>query len=384
MTDPKPPLQKLFISFFRLGLTAFGGPAMVAHIGRMAVEKHKWLDEATFRSGVALCQMIPGATAIQSAAYVGLRSRGLPGAAASFIGFGLPAFFFMLVLSELYERMHGLPAAVPAFSGLRAVVVAIVVHAALTFGENWIKDWRGGLVAATATVLFWFKVHPIGVVLLAALCGAIFQSRQEVSVKPQKTGINYSRAFFLSIILFSLGVLAVLFFYKRPLFDLAFLMIRVDLFAFGGGFSALPLMFNEVVLARSWMDAPTFINGIALGQITPGPIVITATFIGYMLYGMGGSLIATVFIFLPSFLMVVATAPYYERLRSLRYFDRALQGVLYSFVGLLVSVALHFAVGIAWDVNRMILCIGAFIALQIHVEIYWIVLAGVIASYFFL
>lgn len=97
-----PTVKGLFISFFRLGLTAFGGPAMVAHIRELSTRRNQWLEEADFKNGVALCQSIPGATAIQTAAYVGLKVRGIPGALAAYSGFGLPALIFMLLLSVLY------------------------------------------------------------------------------------------------------------------------------------------------------------------------------------------------------------------------------------------------------------------------------------------
>jgi chromate transporter len=107
-----PSLEELFLSFLRLGLTAFGGPSMVAYIRQMAVDKRRWLDADAFDGGVALCQAIPGATAMQTAAYVGLRARAVAGAAASFVGFGLPAFGLMLALSALYARTHAVPGAV--------------------------------------------------------------------------------------------------------------------------------------------------------------------------------------------------------------------------------------------------------------------------------
>jgi hypothetical protein len=113
-----------------------------------------------------------------------------------------------------------------------------------------------------------------------------------------------------------------LFLFQRRFFDLAFLMTKVDLFAFGGGFSSVPLMFNEVVHVRAWMDSLTFLDGIALGQVTPGPIVITATFIGYMQYGLVGGIIATIAIFLPSFLIIAGMVPYYDHLRSSPWFNR--------------------------------------------------------------
>jgi chromate transporter len=376
-----PALRELFFSFFKLGSTAFGGPAMVAQIRKMAVERKQWLDDAAFRSGVALCQMVPGATAMQTAAYVGLRSRGIPGAAASFIGFGLPAFLIMLLLSALYVRTHELPVAVSLFNGLQAIVVAIVANAAFTFGKNWLAGWRSGLIALTAAIMFGFSIHPILVILLAALSGLGFRNDQPPQAGSAATDEQPRSAKALLLILIaSCALLALLFFLSEPLFNLALLMVRIDLFAFGGGFSSLPLMFNEVVTVHSWMGGLTFMDGIALGQITPGPIVITATFIGYMIYGIAGSIVATVFIFLPSFLLVTGTAPHYDRLRSMPLFNRALQGILFSFVGLLLSVTIRLALNIPWDIIRAALACGAFAALLFKIEIYWVVLIGIIIS----
>ena len=376
-----PTIQELFLSFFRLGLTAFGGPAMVAQIRKMAVGKKEWLSEASYRDGVALCQMVPGATAMQAAAYVGLRSRGIGGAAASFIGFGLPACILMLILSTLYVRAHALPAVVSVFSGLQVVVVAIVAHAAFTFGKTWLKEWRGVLIALAAAVMFGFGVHPIGVILIAGLCGLGFYHRQTFpAAAASGDRKRYSLKSLPVILLITALAFVLLFLFQRQFFDLAFLMTKVDLFAFGGGFSSLPLMFNEVVHVRAWMDSLTFLDGIALGQVTPGPIVITATFIGYLQYGLPGGVIATVFIFLPSFLIIAGTVPYYDRLRSSPWFNRALRGILYSFVGLLLSVTIRFGLNVPWDVIRIILAGGAFAALFFNVKLIYPVIAGIAVS----
>ena len=178
----------------------------------------------------------------------------------------------------------------------------------------------------------------------------------------------------------SLIAIALLFILRRPLFDLAFLMSRIDLFAFGGGYSSLPIMLNEVVHVRGWLDKFTFMDGIALGQITPGPIVITATFIGYLLYGFSGAIIATIFIFLPSFILVIAIEPYFANLQRSRYFNRAIRGILYSFVGMLMSVVIHFTLNITWDIPRILFAITTFTALLFNVKLPWIILIGVITS----
>jgi chromate transporter len=167
-------LTVLLLSFLKLGATAFGGPAMVPYIARMAVDQKKWLDDSTFRDGVALSQTIPGATAMQTAAYVGFRARGVAGAAASFIGFALPAFLLMVALSAFYKRSHTLPPVVSIFGGLQTVVVAIVANATVSFGKNSLKGFRELVIAVIAAAMFGSGVSPIMVIILAALLGLLF------------------------------------------------------------------------------------------------------------------------------------------------------------------------------------------------------------------
>jgi chromate transporter len=153
-------------------------------------------------------------------------------------------------------------------------------------------------------------------------------------------------------------------------------MMRIDLFAFGGGFASVPLIFHEVVDVRSWLTPTVFMDGIALGQVTPGPIVITATFVGYMVQGMGGAIVATIGVFAPSFLIVVAIAPHFNRLRSSPRFVAILHGILGSFVGLLVAVTARFALNATWGVAHIVLVIAALVALIRGIDILWVVLVG--------
>lgn len=380
-----PSLARLFTSFMRLGATAFGGPAMVAYIRKMAVEQKEWLDEEAFRDGVALCQTIPGATAMQVSAYVGLRARGVAGAAASFIGFGLPAFLIMMVLSALYMRTHALPTVVSAFNGLQAIIVAIVANAALSFGRTSLNSWRSVIITIVAAGMYGLGVNPIFVILLAALLGLVLYDRHSLSnLTADSARKSYSaRPILLLLSVSALGFIF-LFLTQRGIFDLAALMLRIDLFAFGGGFASVPLMFHEIVEVRSWIDSPTFLNGIALGQVTPGPIVITATFVGYLLYGPLGGLIATISVFLPSFLIVVGITPYFDRLRASLHFNKAISGILCSFAGLLLTVTIRFALNIPWDLPRALLASAAFVALLSKKEILWVVLIGTAISIFVL
>ena len=380
----RPSLRQLFLSFLGLGATAFGGPAMVAHIRTMAVQKRQWLDEETFRNGVAFCQTIPGATAMQTSAYVGLRIRGARGAAASFIGFGLPAFLLMLGLSVLYARFHDLPVVVSTFGGLQALIVALIAHAALTFGRTYLRKWQDILLAPVAALLFWLGMSPIAVIVLSFILGIAlkFRDRSALRAAPATHESFPLRAVILILSLTVAG-LSALFVLNRRLFELSLLMLRVDLFAFGGGFASVPLMLHEVVDLRHWMDPKTFMDGIALGQVTPGPIVITATFVGYTVHSFTGALVATASIFLPSFFLVISISPFFLRLNSFSLFRKGISGVLCSFVGLLASTSLKFGMALTWDVPRIAIAVAAFAVLMLRVNLLWVVVGAAVVALLF-
>jgi len=379
--SPQPSTLKLFLAFLKLGATAFGGPAMIAIIRALAVQTKRWLDEETFRSGVALCQTIPGATAMQMSAYVGLRVRGIRGATASFIGFGLPAFILMLSLSALYQQFHALAAFASAFSGLRALVVALVGYSVVSFGRAYLKKWQDFIIAPLAALLLWIGLSPLLVILLAFLLGVGLRFKEARSPQEgRQTREPFPLRFVFGILTaVALGLFA-LFLLNRRLFDLSLLMLRIDLFAFGGGFASVPLMLREVVELHRWMGPKTFMDGIALGQVTPGPIVITATFVGYSVQGLLGALVSTASIFLPSFILVIAVAPVFLRLNSLPLFRKGIDGILCSFVGLLASTAVRLGMSLAWDLPRAAIAAAAFIALMLRVNLLWIVFGVVILS----
>ncbi len=381
----KPSLWSLFLSFFRLGLTAFGGPTMVAYIKELSVKKNNWLDEETFKDGVVLCQAIPGATAMQTAAYVGLRARGIRGALSTYIGFGLPAFVLMLTLSFLYAKYNSLNQVSGLFRGLAVIVVAIVANATYSFGKGSIKDYKELVIAMLAAIFFWFDVSPFLVIIGAALAGMVFfraDNSAQSFVANQGTSMKriYKKIGFLFILL--VAVLIGLYYTNTRLFNLASLMIKIDSFAFGGGFASVPLMLHEVVSVKGWMGYETFMDGIALGQITPGPIVITATFVGFIVYGITGAVVATVAVFTPSFLILVTVTPVFDRLKASILFSKATKGILASFVGLLFFVTVKFAMAIPWDVAKILLGAVVLAALIKKVNILYVVLIGAIVSLF--
>jgi chromate transporter len=377
----KVSIARLFFSFLRLGMTAFGGPAMIAHMKALA-KCNKWLNEETFKNGVVLCQSIPGATAMQMAAYIGLRSRGIPGALATYTGFGLPAFILMLTLAIFYAGSRSFPQVVSLFNGLQVMVVAIIAHATFSFGRDILKSYGDTFITAASAVLFWYGMSPFAVITGAAMTGPIVFKNIAPLPRCSHGAENTSRTVrqVIVFILLVCGGLAWLSYMDKKLFSLAALMLRIDLFAFGGGFASLPLMFHEVVDVRGWLDGRMFMDGIALGQITPGPIVITATFVGYMVHGLLGAVMATMAIFTPSFVILVAVTPFFDRLKHTRYFAAATRGILASFVGLLLYMAVKFALAVPWEITRVIFGVAVAVALVKKVNILYVVLIGAAIS----
>lgn len=375
-------LPRLFLAFLRLGLTAFGGPAMVAYIRELAVKKNKWLTEASFKDGVAVCQSIPGATAMQAAAYAGLRAGGPLGAVVAYVGFALPAFLLMVALSALYGKVHDLATVVSVFKGLQVIVVAMVANATVNFGRTSIKRWQDGLLGVGAAAFLVLGGSPIKAIVASALLALILYRKvgpRHEHIAVQGTWIEHLKVPLVITTALALGLFS-LFYLDRNLFDLSALMLKVDLFAFGGGYASVPLMLHEVVGAKHWMDSKTFMDGIALGQVTPGPIVITATFVGYLVAGLPGAFVGTISIFTPSLVILMAAVAYFDRIQENLLFQRALRGALVSFVGLLLAVTIQFALAIDWGVSQILMAIAAFLALRFDFDILWVVILGAVVS----
>ena len=373
-----PSWFKLFLSFFWIGLTGFGGLAMTAHIRRHIVDKRKWLDAHTFDSGLALCQIIPGAIVMQLAAYIGLKLKGIKGAIISFIGFGLPAFLIMFILSVLYKHSKDIAGVELVLRGLRVIIVAIVANAVFIFGKKNFKNVNDWIIAVIAAGLFLTKLHPVVVLLIASLLGMALTRKE--SAPARKLAKARTFRFFLIMLLVVSVCSTILFFVNKEYFTLATIMLRIDLFSFGGGLAAMPMMYHELVDLFHWFDAKTFMDGVILGQVTPGSIIIAATFFGYMHFGVVGSIIATICVFTPSFLILMGIIPFFDKLRSYPQFNKVINGILCSFVGLLAVVTYRFTIGIHWNVINILFTLVAFGLLVRKVDVIWIILGGVLIS----
>ncbi len=405
LPPPPPTLLSLFLDFFRQGATAFGGPAMAAHLRRHCVEERRWLSGNTFKTGLAVCQILPGAIIVNLAAYVGYRVRGLAGLLLAFAGFVLPSCLLLLAFSAIYAQTRSLPAMNALYAGLQVLVVAIVAHATVAMGRKSIDHPVSLLVAAVGFAALQLGINPFLVVLGAALLslplyrfvpapapkdgpGAAAGTaanpggNQGQAMTPSPAGNGSIRRDLLILTFLGAGLLALMFFCDRALITLAWMMGKIEFFAYGGGYTALALMVQEVVTVHGLLDHPTLMDGVALGQVTPGPILITSTFVGYMTQGLLGAITATFFIFYPGLMLLLASVPFIDRLRTNKLFKRALRGLTAVFIGLLAFIALRFALTADWNIGRALLCLAALIALFRDIKVPYVVLAAAAVSFF--
>jgi len=384
-----PPLSLLFKRFLKLGATAYGGPAMVGQIKETVVRKYGWLREEEFLQGVALCQLIPGATFVQLSTYIGYRLRGIWGAFICATAFVIPAFILLVILSTLYFNLGNLWFIESLFKGLGAIVVAVVLNAFISFGKPILKDWKVVSISIFSFLAFLFRWNIVLVFILAAAAALLLQPKvsraapvsppAEVSL-PQKKGGDYTFLGVLAILICLIFVIC--YWVNVPLFNLSIALSKIGALAFGGGFTIIPMIQYEVVDRFQWISTKEFLDGIAMGQVTPGPIMITATFLGYKLAGFGGALMATIAIFSPAFFIVTLLNPKYDRLKKWGSVRTMEQGILASFVGMLGLVLYNFGRTAFVDVVSIMLAGAAFVALLKKIGLPYILLFGAVLSIF--
>jgi chromate transporter len=377
----RPSLATLFFSFLALGATAFGGLVMMVYVKDLAVRKG-WLDSETFNDGAVMCQALPGATVMMAVAYVGLKTRGILGAWLSYFAFVFPCSCGMLFLAVLYSKSHTLPQIVSVLSGLQVIVVAIMGTAAFRWSKDVGRSYQGAIISVAAALLLIYGFSPMTVIVLAALAGMVMFG--EVPAEASSTAFANGKqgmlkqAFVLSALAVSATV--VLYFTDRTLFLLAVTMMKVNLFAFGGAAGSIPMMLHEVVTVRHWVDQKTMMDAIALSQVTPGPISASTAFLGYLIAGLLGALVAITGFYTPSFILLIVMTPYFSRLKSSNAFRKASRGVISSFAGLLFFVTFTFFHVVHWDLKRSLLAIAAAIALHKGIHVAWVVLVGAALS----
>ncbi|WP_312095781.1 chromate efflux transporter [Niallia sp.] len=337
---------EIFLVSTKLGLTSFGGP--VAHLGYFHdeyVRRRKWLDEKSYADLVALCQFLPGPASSQVGIGIGILRGGIIGGIISFLGFTLPSVIALIIFAYLIEGLDIRNAG--WIHGLKIVAVAIVAHAVLGMAKNLTPDLKRKTIALFALVLtlLWQSVFSqVGVIILSAIVGyflykqqSLKQNHGDVSFPLSKRVASISLVLFF-VLLFLLPVIREV--YTYPWIAMFDSFYRAGSLVFGGGHVVLPLLEREFV-PGGWLSEEAFLAGYGATQAVPGPLFTFAAYIGTVMNGWGGGLFATFAIFLPAFLLIVGTLPYWNSLRKNPKIQGALMGVNAAVVGILIAAFYH-------------------------------------------
>ncbi len=383
---PQVSLWTILLAYLQIGLTAFG-MTILQKLKALVADNH-WLSEEEMNEGLALVQLYPGPIMVDLTAYVGYKLRGVPGAILATLGFILPSYGLMLILSAFYFAAGSLPWVHSLFLGLEALVVGILFNVTLDFGARNISSRVQAVIALFAFAALLFKANAIAIVLAALALGAWL-------IRPAGAGkaggaatqsvphavAPVSRTRWLGIgavIVAVLAVAASAWSLGSDVGALSLALFKIGAVAFGNGTTIIPLIQADVVDAHHWLTLNQFADGIALGQITPGPFLITAAFIGYKMGGVFGATLATFAIFSPSFAMTLVFTELFARVRNLQAVRGALAGVLASFVGLLAVVLLQLG-GVALTTPAtIVLAAVAFVAVRwFKLDIVWVFVGGI-------
>ena len=363
--SPKVSLWKIFSAYLLVGLTAFS-MAILQKL-KSLVMRNKWLSEEDMNEGLALVQMYPGPLMVDFTAYVGYKLRGVRGAVLATLGFILPSFLMMIALSSLYFAAANLSWIHLIFSGLEALVVGVILNVTLDLGGKALKGKIEAVIALLAFTVLLFKVNAIWVVFASLLLGALFIRTEVKSPAITQSKSSTPLRKWLSITVVTLVVLAVAVFAWSLKSDnglLALSLFKIGSVAFGSGTTIIPLVQADVVDVHHWLTMNQFVDGIALGQITPGPFLITATFIGFKMGGLLGAALATFAMFSPSFVMTLIFTELFVHIRNLKAVRGALAGVLASFTGMLAVVILQLSNATMKTPASFAFAAAAFIAVR--------------------
>lgn len=385
-------LRSLFWIFFKIACTSFGGfMAMISVTENVVVERKKLMSHHDMLDGISLASILPGPVAVNLVVYVGYRLRGGIGALVSACGAVLPSFFFILVLSLAYFRWGEVPAVNKLFMGFIPAVTAIIISAAWNMSRKSIVSWREALIAVSSAVAllaiggFYSTLAIIG---CAGLIGWFwFRGADEAGAKPVQAGkgnparkkskkkskkkFNVNALFLGSAPLTTLPLWQV---DPSILLKIFVVFASMSLMLFGGGYVFIPLIQEIVVNGHGWVTHQEFIDAIAMGQITPGPILVSAAFIGLKVAGMAGAVVAIIGIYLPSALLMVGSTHMLERIKRSLVIKAALRGVRPAVIGMIAAAA----VTVGWTaphhwVSVMILVVALIALMRLRIDVVWVI-----------
>jgi chromate transporter len=368
--DPKPQstLKEVIFLFLRLGFTAFGGPA--AHIAMMhdeVVVRRGWLEEQHFLDLVGATNLIPGPNSTEMAIHIGYDRAGWRGLVAAGVCFILPAAFIVGILAWAYVAYGRTPQGEALLYGIKPVIIAIVLQALIRLGRTAVKGPLMAVIGGGSLLLYLLGVNEL---LLLFSGGLVLVALQAIRQAPKWSGI------LLPLIGVS-GLARLVEPTPVRLDQLFFIFLKIGTVLYGSGYVLLAFLRNDFVLRLGWLTDQQLLDAVAIGQFTPGPVFTTATFIGYVLAGVPGAVLATVGIFLPSFCFVALLNRIVPYLRRWVWTAVLLDGINVAALGLMAGVTWQLGQEAIVDGVTLLLAVGAIILLfRFKLNSAWLVLVG--------
>ncbi len=323
-------IRDLVFYYLRLGALGFGGPvALCAQMEKELVQERRWLSKEEMRDGVAVCQSLPGPLAIQVGIFISYLRGGFWGAWAGGWAFILPNFIIVSALGALYVHFSGLPILTAIFYGVSPAVIALILHSCYRLAKLGMEDWLQWIIAAACfaiTVAVRAEVAPLFMaagIIGILYYGSLFRRR---SPSPSLTAMSAGAG---------IGKVAGL----PILGKLLFFFLKAGSLTFGSGLVIVPFLEKGLVQNTGWLNEREFLVAVAIGMISPGPVVITATFVGYLVAGFWGATVSTIGIFLPSFLLVLLVAPILVRHRAQPNVQGFVKGAYAAAIGTILGAA---------------------------------------------
>jgi len=377
----KTRLSELALLFLRLGTTAFGGPA--AHIAIMedeVVRRRRWVSREKFLDLLGAANLIPGPSSTELAIFIGYLCQGWAGLLLGGVCFIIPAMVIVIGFAWAYVQFGSLPQVTWLLYGIKPVVIAIILQALWQLGRTAIKNQFLGALAIAGIILNLIGINILvilfGIGMLSGTWQGLSRDRSR-NWQPLLIMLTAAGGFLLAAYfatgLYSTGKVP---FGWLPLF---LFFVKVGSIVFGSGYVLLAFLQSDLVAHWHWLTTTQLLDAIAVGQVTPGPVFTTATFIGYLLAGLPGSLIATAGIFLPSFILVAVVGPLIPRIRQSAVAGAFLDGVIVASLALMVVVTWHLGRDAVIDLPTAFLAIvSAILLIRFGLNSLWLLLGGVI------
>jgi chromate transporter len=370
-TEPDRPLAEVARLFGRMGLTAFGGPA--AHISMMhdeVVTRRGWLDDRRFLDLMGVTNLIPGPNSTEMAMHVGHERAGRRGLFTAGVSFIVPAALITLAFAWAYVEFGATPGGEAILYGIEPVVVVIIAQALAKLGPSAIQGWLTGAIAVAAVITYVVGVNEL--LILAAGAGLVLVLR--TSIRSDLLALaavgagGWATAEVAGTDQISLGRLFLVF-------------LEVGAFLYGSGYVLVAFLQHDLVDQLGVLTQDQLLDAVAIGQLTPGPVFTTATFIGYVLAGLPGAVVATVGIFLPAFVFVAAVTPLVRRVRDRMWTAALLDGVTAAALGLMAGVTLQLSSDALIDAFTVgIAAVAALLLWRFRINSAWLILGGGLAG----